>query len=95
MTGAPKISASKTPKAPLQPAQAPKPPRTAAAVPQAKAPVKASVVKVPDVAAAPAAEAAHYPNCTAARAAGAAPLLRGQPGYRAALDRDGDGVACE
>lgn len=38
---------------------------------------------------------AYYANCAAARAAGAAPLLRGQPGYRAALDRDGDGRACE
>ncbi|AMT70126.1 excalibur calcium-binding domain-containing protein [Mycobacteroides immunogenum] len=36
-----------------------------------------------------------YPNCAAARAAGAAPLYRGQPGYSAKLDRDGDGVACE
>ncbi|GAA4868789.1 excalibur calcium-binding domain-containing protein [Pseudonocardia benzenivorans] len=39
--------------------------------------------------------AAYYKNCSAAKAAGAAPLLRGRPGYRAALDRDGDGVACE
>ena len=39
--------------------------------------------------------AAYYKNCTAAKAAGAAPLYRGEPGYRAALDRDGDGVACE
>jgi hypothetical protein len=38
---------------------------------------------------------AYYKNCTAARAAGAAPLHRGEPGYRAGLDRDGDGVACE
>lgn len=38
---------------------------------------------------------AYYRNCTAARAAGAAPLYRGAPGYRSALDRDGDGVACE
>jgi hypothetical protein len=37
----------------------------------------------------------YYPNCTAARAAGAAPIYRGQPGYRLGLDRDGDGVACE
>ena len=37
----------------------------------------------------------YYANCTAARAAGAAPLRRGQPGYRAAMDRDEDGVACE
>lgn len=38
---------------------------------------------------------AYYKNCTAARDAGAAPILRGEPGYRPALDRDGDGVACE
>ncbi|WP_286175111.1 excalibur calcium-binding domain-containing protein [Mycobacterium sp. DL99] len=36
-----------------------------------------------------------YPNCAAARAAGAAPLYAGQPGYSTKLDRDGDGVACE
>lgn len=38
---------------------------------------------------------AFYPNCAAARAANAAPLYRGQPGYRSALDRDGDGIACD
>ncbi|MFD2467358.1 excalibur calcium-binding domain-containing protein [Amycolatopsis silviterrae] len=38
---------------------------------------------------------AYYKNCAAAKAAGAAPLHRGDPGYRSALDRDGDGVACE
>lgn len=32
---------------------------------------------------------------TAARAAGAAPIYQGQPGYRSQLDRDHDGVACE
>ncbi|MFX1785612.1 deoxyribonuclease [Prescottella equi] len=37
----------------------------------------------------------YYANCKAARIAGAAPLHRGQPGYRAAMDSDGDGVACE
>ena len=37
----------------------------------------------------------YYENCTVARNAGAAPIHRGEPGYRAALDRDGDGVACE
>lgn len=36
-----------------------------------------------------------YPNCAAARAAGAAPIRRGEPGYGEHLDRDGDGVACE
>ncbi|WP_281775294.1 GmrSD restriction endonuclease domain-containing protein [Bifidobacterium ruminantium] len=37
----------------------------------------------------------YYQNCTAARAAGAAPIYQGQPGYRSQLDRDHDGVACE
>jgi hypothetical protein len=37
----------------------------------------------------------YYANCSEARAAGAAPIYRGEPGYRAGLDRDGDGVACE
>ena len=39
--------------------------------------------------------AAYYPNCAAARATGEAPIRVGGPGYRAGLDRDGDGVACE
>lgn len=40
-------------------------------------------------------EAVYYANCREAKAAGAAPLRRGDPGYRSDLDRDGDGVACE
>lgn len=36
-----------------------------------------------------------YESCAAAIADGQAPLRRGQPGYRAELDADGDGVACE
>lgn len=36
-----------------------------------------------------------YANCTEARAAGAAPLHKGDPGYSKKLDRDGNGVACE
>jgi hypothetical protein len=38
---------------------------------------------------------AYYANCAAVKAAGAAPLLAGQPGYSTSLDRDRDGVACE
>ncbi len=38
---------------------------------------------------------AYYPNCSAARAAGAAPIREGDPGYSRKLDRDGDGIACE
>ncbi|MFD6953142.1 calcium-binding protein [Nocardiopsis sp. TSRI0078] len=37
----------------------------------------------------------HYQNCDAARAAGAAPVRRGDAGYGRHLDRDGDGVGCE
>lgn len=37
----------------------------------------------------------YYANCAAARAAGAAPIYQGQPGYRSGLDRDGDGIACD
>lgn len=36
-----------------------------------------------------------FANCSAARAAGAAPVRRGDPGYGPHLDRDNDGVGCE
>ncbi|MFC8924183.1 DUF1524 domain-containing protein [Cellulosimicrobium sp. NPDC057127] len=36
-----------------------------------------------------------YENCAAVRAAGAAPIRAGQPGYSRQLDGDGDGVGCE
>lgn len=38
---------------------------------------------------------AAFRNCAAARAAGAAPVRSGDPGYGRHLDRDGDGVGCE
>ena len=37
----------------------------------------------------------YYKNCDAARAAGAAPVYAGQPGYGTHLDRDRDGIGCE
>lgn len=37
----------------------------------------------------------YYRNCAAAEEAGAAPLKASDPGYRLALDRNKDGVACE
>lgn len=37
----------------------------------------------------------YFRNCAAARAAGAAPVRIGQPGYGRHLDRDGDGKGCE
>ena len=40
-------------------------------------------------------ESTYFPNCSAARAAGAAPVRAGSPGYSRKLDRDGDGIGCE
>ncbi len=37
----------------------------------------------------------YFASCADARAAGRAPIQRGEPGYRAGLDRDGDGTACD
>jgi hypothetical protein len=42
-----------------------------------------------------AAEGRAYANCSEARAAGAAPVRAGDPGYSRKLDRDGDGIGCE
>lgn len=36
-----------------------------------------------------------FVNCDAARAAGAAPVMRGDPGYGPHLDSDHDGIGCE
>lgn len=36
-----------------------------------------------------------FKNCSEARAAGAAPVRAGDPGYGPHLDRDDDGVGCE
>ena len=37
----------------------------------------------------------YWGGCDSARAAGTAPIYRGEPGYREEMDGDGDGVACE
>jgi hypothetical protein len=36
-----------------------------------------------------------FRNCSEARASGAAPVRRGDPGYGPHLDRDNDGIGCE
>jgi len=76
------------PPAPVAPAPKPAPVAPAPApAPVAPAPVPAPVAPPSSV---------YYANCAAVRAAGAAPLYAGQPGYETPrLDRDGDGVACE
>ncbi len=63
-------------------------PRTAPAPQVAPAPVRQDATDEPS-------GAVYYKNCAAARAAGAAPIQRGEPGYRSALDRDDDGTACD
>lgn len=40
-------------------------------------------------------QSVHYDGCNEVRAAGKDPLYRGDPGYGAHMDGDGDGVACE
>ena len=64
--------------------------QTAAAPPPAVLPLVPPAAMPP-----PTASSAYYGDCGDARAAGAAPLHAGEPGYRSDLDRDGDGVACE
>ncbi|WP_258725257.1 GmrSD restriction endonuclease domain-containing protein [Cellulomonas sp. NS3] len=95
------------PPAPAEPSPAPLAPvvEQPVAPPVAQAPVGATpVVPLPVVPAPPAPEpppaaapapAVAYKNCDAARAAGAAPVRVGDPGYGKHLDRDGDGVGCE
>lgn len=88
----------------------PAPPVTQAPTTEATAPATtrapATTVPATTAATAPATTAAtsppatrpasvYYANCTAARAAGAAPVYRGEPGYGSHLDRDNDGVGCE
>lgn len=37
----------------------------------------------------------YWGGCNSARAAGTAPIFRGEPGYRPGMDGDNDGIACE
>lgn len=58
------------------------------------APVRASSADAPATSAvAPVGRT--FRNCAEARAAGAAPVHAGEPGYGPHLDRDGDGIGCE
>lgn len=78
--------------APVQqaPAQAPAAPEPVQESPVVQAPAQQAPVQE-----VPAGGDVYYKNCTEARAAGAAPLYRGQPGYRDKMDGDGDDIACE
>lgn len=78
----------------VAPAPAPVPTPVPAPAPVAPAPPPPAPAAVP-APAPPASGGTYYANCAAVRAAGAAPLYAGSPGYSGKLDRDGDGVACE
>lgn len=72
---------------PIAPAPAPPAPEPAPAAPVPAPPVPEPVVPVP---------VAPYANCDAVRAAGAAPIYEGQPGWQSRLDgNDNDGIGCE
>lgn len=60
---------------------------------QAAEQAAAAAVAAEQTAAAPA--AVSYANCSEVRAAGAAPIRQGEPGYSTKLDRDRDGIACD
>ncbi len=60
-----------------------------------QAAVKPAPVVQPPAPAVQAPAAVYYANCTAARAAGAAPIYAGTPGYGTHLDRDRDGIGCD
>ena len=68
---------------------------SAANAPAPPAPVEQPAQPVQPVQPAQPAPSVPYPNCSAARAAGAAPVYVGQPGYGPHLDRDSDGIGCE
>lgn len=73
------------PVTPAEPAPAPVAPAQPAPAPVAPAPAPV----------APAPTEVYYKNCDAVRAAGAAPIYQGQPGYASHLDRDKDGIGCD
>ena len=83
-------SGSTVPPAPVPAVLAPAPAPDVAVAPT-PAPVPAPVpAPTPEPAA-----SVYFANCAAARAAGAAPVRTGDPGYSRKLDRDGDGVGCQ
>lgn len=71
-------------------------PSMSAAELDAQQPASGGVGTAPRVRPLPVASAGwSYRNCAQARAAGAAPLYAGQPGYSPHMDGDADGIACE
>ncbi len=82
--GSPDSTTASTPAAPEAP-ETPTTPTTPAAATGAPPPSPA----------APSAPTSVYGSCDEVRAAGKAPIRRGDPGFTPSLDRDGDGTGCE
>lgn len=91
-TPAPASLVSHKPTPSASPTPSPSPSTTPTPSPE---PTTAEPTPEPTAQPEPAPQQAYYSSCREAKAAGAAPLYRGDPGYRSGLDRDGDGVACE
>lgn len=97
------MTPDESPSATPEPEATPKPEVTPEPEPASEEPQEASdAPEVDEEPAAPApapqpvrAPTQMYSSCAQARAAGAAPLYEGDPGYNPRLDRDKDGVACE
>ncbi len=94
-SASPSASASSSPSASPSPSPSPSLSPSAVAVPSVAIPPVPTMAAPPTGAGEEEPVDVYYANCTEAKRAGAAPLHRGEPGYRKALDRDGDGVACE
>lgn len=82
------LALSSTFAGPPEPAAPPSPPAPDPAPVPAPAPEPAPPPPPPP-------SSVYYKNCDAARAAGAAPVHVGDPGYGTHLDRDKDGIGCE
>ncbi|MGW5920873.1 excalibur calcium-binding domain-containing protein [Nocardia fluminea] len=93
VSSAPTIVPTTTVEVPIVPAT------TIQLPPPVEAPLPPTTLEVPtpraSVSASQTPPSAYYKNCDAAKAAGAAPIYIGEPGYRPELDRNKDGVACE
>ena len=63
------------------------------ACPPSTAPASTTPAATTPASATPA--AVQYANCDEVRAANAAPIRTGEPGYSTELDADGDGIACD
>lgn len=97
------MTPDESPSATPEPAATPEPEATTEPEPASEEPTEASDAPEVEEEPAPPAPAPQpvraptqmYSSCAQARAAGAAPLYEGDPGYNPRLDRDKDGVACE